>query len=568
MAKNKTGFILFVLTSIIIAIVAIYLRSFLIIKPYKGSGNILIIEDKIFGNIGYGDNNNHHNPFIFKKERVLVSSNIIKQEIDPYLHWDEKSEKVTLTTKDKTIRLKTDSLTALVNSKPVEINIPATKVSGHLYIPVEFLADFFGIQIKKFPEVNRVVIDFKKEKRKIGYPLKPVGLKISPSVLSPVYDFAEKGETLYIYGVMENWYRVRTADGIFGYVKKDALEVKEMTISTTPTDANYEKLWQPTKGKINLVWNYIHQKTPDMTGTPKIKGLDVISPTWFSLADENGTIDNKADKNYVKWAHDNGYKVWALFDNGFNPEITSIVLNDTEKREKIIKQLLVYADLYEFDGINIDFENVFYKDRDMLTQFVRELTPILHEQNLVVSIDVTVKSQSLNWSLCYDRKSLGQIVDYIALMAYDEHWATSPVSGPVASIGWVEKGIQSLLEEVESTKVLLGLPFYTREWEETPANDKSNLKVTSKALSMSDAKKKIKENKADMVWSSDSGTYFAVYKKGDKTYKIWLEDEKSIELKASLVEKYNLAGTAAWRLGLEEKEVWDVLYKKLKPEKL
>jgi len=558
MDKSKLlGNLLIILVVAVILVGITYFYSFLIIKPYSGFDHILVIEDKVY----------KENPYIIRRDQVLVNSKIIRKEIDPYLQWDEKAEKVTLTTKNKTIRLKTDSLTAMVNAQPVQINIPATKIGDSLYIPVEFLTDFFGIEVSKYLDMNRVVVDKGNQQRKIGVPLEWISLKIKPSVLSPVYAFVDSDDVLYVYGETEEWYSVRTMDGVFGYVKKDLLEVKLFMGPVLMQEESEQKVWKPAKGKINLVWDYIYKKTPNVTERPPIKGLDVVSPTWFSLTDEEGNIDNKADISYVKWAHKNGYRVWALFDNGFDPDVTSRVLNDTEKREKVIRQLLVYARLYNLDGINIDFENVYHEDRDMLTQFVRELTPILHQQNLVVSMDVTVKSQSLNWSLCYDRKSLGEIVDYIALMAYDEHWATSPVSGPVASIGWVEEGIKTLLEEVAPSKVLLGLPFYTREWEET-VDAKGSIMVKSKALSMAQARKRIKENNAKIIWNEETGTYFATYKKGDAVYKLWLEDAKSIELKASLVQKYNLAGTAAWRLGFEEKEVWNVLYNILKPQKI
>lgn len=311
-----------------------------------------------------------------------------------------------------------------------------------------------------------------------------------------------------------------------------------------------------------MVWDYIHRVTPDMSGE-KALGLDIISPTWFSIVDGQGTIESKADISYIRWAHNNNLAVWALINNDFDPDITREFLSSSETRDKIIRQILMYAELFQLDGINIDFENVYYEDRDLLVQFVRELTPILHEAGIVVSMDVTPKSTSLNWSLCYDRKELGKVVDYMILMAYDEHWATSPVSGSVASIGWVEKGIVSLLEDVPAEKVILGLPFYTREWEERPAEN-GGIAVKSRALSMAQAKRIISQNGSSLSWDEKAGQHFAYYTKGDKVYKIWLEDDKSIQLKAALVNKYDLAGAASWRKGFEEPIIWEVLYNELK----
>ncbi|QSQ09420.1 Putative sporulation-specific glycosylase YdhD [Koleobacter methoxysyntrophicus] len=541
------------ITSLIIYLLIIagiiFLRANMTFFPY--SQKTLVIEDSVFQEM---------DPFITEMGEVLVRFDIIKKEIDPYIFWDEKVQKVTITTRDKTIRLKTDSLRAMVNTKPVWIKIPVKIHREKPYIPIEFLAEFFGIRVTKFPDRNTVVIDFLEKERQVAEISKKQPLKAYPSPLSFNYKVLETGEKVCVYGNKGEWYLVRTDEGILGYIKKPR-NIKTVVYGKPDFDNSIPAPWKPARGKINMVWDYIGGKTPDMSGI-SIKGLDVISPTWFSLVDEEGNIDNKGDINYVRWAHNNGYKVWALIDNSFNPDITSTVLNNTELREKVINQILVYAGLYNLDGINIDFENVYLEDRDALTQFVRELAPILREQGLVISIDVTVKSLSENWSLCYDRKNLGQAVDYMILMAYDEHWAGSPVSGSVASIGWVERGIRSLLEEVPAHKVILGLPFYTREWQERLLEG-GKLEVKSKALSMASAQQHIRENKADVVWKEEYGQHFATYTKGEYTFKVWLEDERSIDLKSSLIKKYNLAGAASWRRGFEEPEIWEVLYNNL-----
>jgi spore germination protein YaaH len=254
--------------------------------------------------------------------------------------------------------------------------------------------------------------------------------------------------------------------------------------------------------------------------------------------------------------------VWGVVTNSFDPDLTHIILNNSETREKIVQQILVYAKLYQLDGINIDFENVYLKDKDMLTQFVRELVPMLKEQGLIVSMDVTVKSSSENWSMCYDRKALAEVLDYMAVMTYDQHWASSPTAGSVAQLSWVEYGIEKLLNEIPSEKLLLGLPFYTREWKEETIDGKK--KVSSRAISMDTAQKIIKEKNAVVTWDEKSGQNYAEYKEGQAVYRIWLEDAQSINLKSSLVHKYDLAGAAAWRRGFESEDIWKVLNNNLK----
>jgi spore germination protein YaaH len=469
---------------------------------------------------------------------------------------------ITITTYNKTVKLSTESLTAMINAKPVEISFPVKTVITQPYIPIRLVEDLYDIKVEIIPEENRVIIDKNLSLRKIGkLTTEHSIIRLSPTLFSPGVARLDKYDELYVYSNENGWFQVRTKDGLIGYIPEKNLEVIEVIETPEKKPSNVRQ--NPDRGKLNMVWDYIHRVTPDMSGQIPPQGLDIISPTWFSIVNGQGEIESKADISYIEWAHENNLAVWALIKNNFDPDITHEFLSSSETRDKIIRQILMYAELFRLDGINLDFENVYYEDKDMLVQFVRELTPILREAGILVSMDVTAKSSSLNWSLCYDRKELGKVVDYIMLMAYDEHWATSPVSGSVASIGWVENSIVTLLEDVPPEKVILGLPFYTREWEETP-NENGDYIVTSRALSMAQAKQILETNKAQPIWDEKTGQNFAFYKKGDSIFKIWLEDEQSIKLKAELVKKYNLAGTAAWRKGFEEPEIWDVLFNTLK----
>ncbi len=274
-------------------------------------------------------------------------------------------------------------------------------------------------------------------------------MRAKPALWSPaVRKDIDKGEVLRVFGGDEKWYRVRSKDGFIGYIQKKYVKTDLIASGTDVTESAGSTVWRPERGKINMTWEYVGNKNPDVSQLKSISGLDVVSPTWFYIVDKQGTVANKADIGYVNWAHRNGHKVWALVGNGSDPDITHDFLNNTDTREKIYQQLLIYAKLYKLDGINIDFENIYMKDRDMLTQFMRELAPLLREQGLVVSIDVTFRSSSENWSMCYDRKALSRVVDYVAVMAYDQHWAASPIAGSVAELGWVERGLERILEEV------------------------------------------------------------------------------------------------------------------------
>jgi spore germination protein YaaH len=536
------------------------------------SNGIFVIEDKVAS---------FHEGFILHNGQLMFSLEVIRDTIDPNTFWDTNEQKVVLTTKDKTIRLKTDSLTAMVNLEPVNLTIPAEVIDERLYLPIEFLSEFFNIDVNWIPITNRVTIDFANTEGKIGKIIDEnlrVGVKETPSIYSrnieiisyndsfivfkEEYDYSWKKKNEGNLSDLKEWYKVRTATGRIGYIKKSLVETSHWSVIDNRAKERDVTPWRPDAGKVNLVWDHLTKSRRADLSEPAIKGLDIVSPTWFQLRDNQGNIDNIADINYVRWAHENGYKVWALFSNQFTPQLTSEFLRSTEARENAIRQLLILSELYNLDGINIDFENMYQQDRDMFSQFVRELTPILREQGLTISVDVTIKSSSPTWSLCYDRRALGEIVDYVAVMTYDEHWGASPVSGPVASFPWVERGIRGILEEVPPEKVLLGIPFYARVWEEKPGG--SGIRVSSKAYGMSGISRIIRENNVDLKWDDRAGKYYGSYKQGNSTFRIWVEDEKSIELKLSLVEKYNLAGAASWRKGFEKPDIWEVLYRNLK----
>lgn len=310
-----------------------------------------------------------------------------------------------------------------------------------------------------------------------------------------------------------------------------------------------------TGQKINLVWQPTFGEKTDATKVDKIKGLNVVSPSWFEIIDEHGTIKNKVDERYVKAAHGKGYQVWALITNSFDPDLTRKVLYNEYAKQNVIKQLALYARLYQLDGINLDFENIYDADKDQLTQFVKEVTDTLHALDLKVSIDVTVPSGISQWSACYDRSGLAKNVDYVMLMAYDEHWRTSPVSGSVASLGWVERSLVNTLKDVPAEKLVLGVPFYMREWEENLDGEKTGVKT----MTMEMAEKTIRERQLKTEWLEAQGQYYFEYVEGDKKYRVWQEEERSMSLRVKLIDQYHLAGIAAWRKGFEKNEIWQVI---------
>lgn len=501
---------------------------------------------------------------------LSLSFDWIREHLDPYMVYDEKSESVIITTADKVVQFPTEQLTGMINGRPVELRFPVTEADGVLHIPVEPLKELYGIRVEESAEtgavfiyrpgeiIQRAAIRGKGEER--------VPLRTGPSIKEPIVADLEPGTEVRVLDDPEaapQWLRVQTEAGYTGYVKKDRTRL--LPAETVPDIAAQKPRapWKPIGGKIQLTWEHVVSRNPDPSTIPDMPGLNVISPTWFSLQeDKNGNIyvGNKADPAYVDWAHRRGYQVWALFSNSFDPDLTARALADYETRAALIRQIVHFVTLYDLDGINIDFENVYLKEKDALTQFVREMVPLLHELDAVVSMDVTVRGGSEMWSLFLDREELGKVLDYMIVMTYDEHWASSPVAGSVASLPWVEKGIVDIMREdkVPASKLVLGVPFYTYMWTETTEGGKT--KVTSRARSMQAVQDWIAEKGLKPVFLPEVGQHYVEYAEDDRTkIKVWIEDATSMRARAELVRKYDLAGIASWRRGFETPDIWHVI---------
>jgi len=510
-----------------------------------------------------GDIINEKNDPRIVDEEILMPFDTIKKYIDPYIYWDENTKKVTVTTKDRVIRMKTENLTAMVNNEPMELNIPVVEDEGIVYIPIEFLSDFYNIEISYLKENNVIIIDFKNSIVQQASPIdEKAVIRSGRSRRYPIvkkFDASDIGneDALRVFEEYDKWYKVRASDGTIGYIEKRFVAIKRIYVKKLPETETGNKAWKPENGKINLVWEQVYGRRIDVSAISKMEGLDVVSPTWFQVENEHGKLINRADARYVEWAHNNGYKVWALLANNFSDaEMTKRFLNSTDARENLIKEILAYAALYKLDGINIDFENVYKEDRDALTQFVREAAPLLREQGLVVSIDI-------NLHPCYDREALAEAVDYVMIMAYDQHWKGGGKAGSVAQLVWVESIIKEFLKTIPRDKFILGIPLYTRLWTEE-ISEEGGISLSSKALSMEEARKVVEENNAEVSWDEESGQFYAEFKEGNLTHKIWMEDLNSINLKSSLVHKYRLAGAASWSRNFAIPQVWEVFNRNLK----
>ncbi|UII54137.1 glycosyl hydrolase family 18 protein [Cytobacillus spongiae] len=499
---------------------------------------------------------------VVENNTVYVPLSFMKQYVDDSIAFDEKSNSIIITTKDKVIQMPSESLTYYVNEKPVKLQLtPITDQQGELYISLDPILAYYPIQYDLLDATKAIWIEQDGDERQVGTIHAPkaheekLRLRSEAHLQSPYYDQASNGETVFVEKEEQEFYYIRKENGVAGYIHKEFVQ-KEEKRTVSIVHEQKEATLPIINGPIQLTWEAVYSKNPDISQLPAMPGVNVVSPTWFELSGEDGSIKNLGSLDYVNWAKKRGYQVWALFSNAFDPELTHTTFKDYETRQKMIRQLLHYSQMYQLDGINIDIENVNIEDGPLITQFVREGTPYFHEAGLIVSMDINFISNSGNWSAFYEREKLAEIVDYLMVMAYDEHWGSSPVAGSVASLPWVEENLQKLLEVVPNEKLILGVPLYTRIWEE-----KANGEVSSKAWSMKKVKEWLKTNNVKSVYDETTGQNYAEhYSEGDQaTYKIWLEDEVSLQKRAELANKYDLAGVASWSRFFADDTAWTAL---------
>ncbi|MGE5486081.1 MAG: glycosyl hydrolase family 18 protein [Ignavibacteriales bacterium] len=496
----------------------------------------------------------HRMPAALIDGELLLPVAAVHDLMDQSVTWDEPSKSIIVTTGSKVMRMRTGELEAFVNGKPARLSIAPTLLDGQPYVPADPLSRLLGFTVTHDRQANTVAVDPAGAALQTGRVTQPTAIRTAASVKSPVIRRLGPDEEVYIFGEHDRWYVARYGAGTPGYVPKNAVELKGIVTLTPPPD-EYYRAWKRTGAPVNLTWEHVISQNPRPSSIGPLPGVNVVAPTWLRVSNELGEVTCRADASYVKWAHDRGYEVWALLDNNFDPELTGAFLRNASARENAIRSVLIYAGTYDLDGINVDFENMNMEDAPLFVQFVRELVPMSHEQGLTVSVDITVKSNSRNWSLCYDRKGLGQAADYLILMAYDEYSAGSRVPGPVASLPWVENGIRTLLEDVPPSKVILGIPFYTRLWRQAPDGGGT----TSRALSMDSASALLKKNGLTPSWDESLKLDFTRFDEDGYHYSIWLENAGSLERRVALAKRYGLKGIATWRRGFENADAWSTL---------
>lgn len=478
----------------------------------------------------------------------------VESRLNSCFYWDEETKGILLTTSGGVQTLLPGD--AAVAKTPGGQPAVQQESDGTVYISLDVVKEYTDLDYAYYSDPNRVVIRNEwdgVEQATVQSDTAQVRQKggIKSLILADV----QKGDTLLYLENLDNWCKVMTADGYTGYIQTEDISEPEAIEARTAKKDSYERITRDHK--INLVW---HQSTSTESNdamaemTAEMTGVNVISPTWFSVTDETGTISSLASADYVKLAHDAGREVWGLIDN-FNEAFDETTdLAYASVRSRIIEQLLAEAASCGMDGINVDFENLKEAGIPHYLQFLRELTSAAHAQNLVVSVDTPVPQA---YTMYYQRGEQARFVDYMIVMAYDEHFAGSEEAGSVSSLPFVQQAVEEMTRVMPADQVICGIPFYTRVWTEKFGQSA----ITSEVLGMDGAKNYAKENQMTETWDASLGQNVATVETSDARYTIWMEDEQSMEEKLKVIQSADLAGVAEWKLGFECADVWSLISK-------
>lgn len=476
----------------------------------------------------------------------------VESQLNSCFYWDEETKGILLTTSGGVQTLLPGD--AAVAKTPGGQPAVQQESDGKVYISLDVVKEYTDLDYAYYSDPNRVVIRNEwdgVEQATVQSDTAQVRQKggIKSLILADV----QKGDTLLYLENLDNWCKVMTADGYTGYIQTEDISEPETIEARTAKKDSYERITRDHK--INLVW---HQSTSTESNdamaemTAEMTGVNVISPTWFSVTDETGTISSLASADYVKLAHDAGREVWGLIDN-FNEAFDETTdLAYASVRSRIIEQLLAEAASCGMDGINVDFENLKEAGIPHYLQFLRELTSAAHAQNLVVSVDTPVPQA---YTMYYQRGEQARFVDYMIVMAYDEHFAGSEEAGSVSSLPFVQQAVEEMTRVMPADQVICGIPFYTRVWTEKFGQSA----ITSEVLGMDGAKNYAKENQMTETWDASLGQNVATVETSDARYTIWMEDEQSMEEKLKVIQSADLAGVAEWKLGFECADVWSLI---------
>ncbi len=281
--------------------------------------------------------------------------------------------------------------------------------------------------------------------------------------------------------------------------------------------------------------------------------LNSVAITTFQV-DEKGNIESMAAPEALQLAKDKNVKTYATIQNHFQPALSHTILSNHDLRRTTIENIYTTVLEYGFDGVNIDFENMYATDRPLFNQFIKEVSEFFKPKGYDVIVSVTAKTAdnpTWAWSGTFDYAFLGQYAK-LQLMTYDNS-GTWSAPGATSGVDWVENVLKYATSLVPSENLLIGLPAYGYEWYAATGQG-------IRALSMRQIETLLTQTRATVHFDEKSQTPFFRYIDNQGLERvIWFEDDRSISAKMQLVSKYNLGGVSMWRMGQETDLFWNTV---------
>lgn len=480
------------------------------------------------------------------EDSAYIPLDVVSAKLNKRYYWDAENQQVLYATPTEL----TKAPAASEGGQEVWLK------DGTVYLSIPYIQKYTDIDVYINEAPARVSIQYQFQDVNCTSVTKDTYVRYRGGIKSEVLTKVKKGDSLIVMEELDQWCQVATVDGYIGYIQKKCMD-EPQTITIERDFQAEEYSYYSMDEPVNMAWHQVTSMEANAgfsDAVQNVSGVNVISPTWYSIQDNSGNISSIASADYVAQAHERGMQVWGLIDNFSENVQTTEVLSKTSSRQNLINQLIDSALSVGLDGINVDFEALSEDVGIHFLQFLRELSIVCHKNGLVLSVDNPVPE---DFTSHYDREEQGKVVDYVIIMGYDEHYVGSQEAGSVASLPWVEKGIQDTLAEVPAERVINAIPFYTRLWKT------SGGALTSEAIGMDQAQEVISVNNVETYWDNNTGQNYGTYEKEGDTYQIWLEDAQSVAVKVKLIPKYGLAGVAQWKLGFENSSIWQVISENL-----
>lgn len=549
--KKKIKKRFFICVAIIAILVIAYIANDFIIIDNNDKTGLVINNNNVTSNL--------KKDIIVEDGIIYLSKEDISNFFDKYIYLEKENNEIITTYEKKVASIGFDNKVITINGSKKRIYAHAKNQDGTIYLPISEMKDVYGIETEYIQKSNIITMDSIAREQKKAMVKKGAAVKANTGFIAKTVDRVDEGSYVIVASKTDDgWTKIRTPNGKVGFVKNDCL-ANEVTIRENMKDE------PQIEGKVNLVWDYYSEygKAPNRSGET-IDGINVVSPAFFYINNKGEFKENvgNSGKEYIDWAHNNGYKVWPMVSNSYEEKMqdaTSKIMNSYEKRQELIESIVNVCVKYKLDGINIDFENMKKEDKDLFSRFIIELTPRIQEIGMVVSVDVTAPDGGDTWSLCFDRHVIGNVADYIVFMAYDQTSTSSTKPGTTAGYNWVELNLNKFLktEEIDSNKIILAVPFYTILW-----TQESGDKYKATTVSMKKIDEVLPEN-VNKEWLEDLKQDYVEFEEDGKTNKMWIEDLKSIKAKVSLVNDHKLGGVASWTKDREDPKVWKVIENEL-----